>query len=48
MSAAVVILVIIVILLCVLLGMIKFTKLGQKWFCPAPPVATAPTPDKKE
>ena len=47
MSVAVVLLVIFVILLCVLLGMVKFTKLGQKWFCPAPPIASTTT-DKKE
>ena len=30
-------LVIIIILLTALLFMIKFTKIGQKWFCPALP-----------
>ena len=34
MSAATIILVILLILLSILIGMIKFTKIGQKWFCP--------------
>ena len=51
MSASTIILVILLILLCVLIGMIKFTKFGQKYFCPAVESsvpAPAATPDKKE
>jgi hypothetical protein len=47
MSASTIILVILLILLSVLIGMIKFTKLGQKWFCPTVPKVEEKT-EKKE
>jgi hypothetical protein len=47
MSASTIILVILLILLSVLIGMIKFTKLGQKYFCPAANTES-PSPEKKE
>ena len=48
MSASTVILVILLILLSVLIAMIKFTKIGQKYFCPTPKVEeTEETVEKK-